>query len=172
VDQARSPSIRMGSDLGLISQGWCLLSLDKTARWVGPFLLGVQAGSNCSERWSNTGAKENMEYHRVAQHLVQSHVPPYSDAAKVPAGGTRGQSVGIPLGPPRCCGSMVREETKQHSEEWRNQILYLCQQAQMCTCVWALNKGFTRYLKGSAGHQVTKMCSGYGVWTSELDYLG
>jgi hypothetical protein len=28
-------------------------------------------------------------------------------------------------------------------------------------CVWALNKGFTGCLKGSAGHQVTNMCSGY-----------
>jgi hypothetical protein len=51
---------------------------------------------------------------------------------------------------------IVRQETKWHSEEWRTQILFLRRRAQMCTCVWALNKGFTRFLKGSAGHQVTK----------------
>jgi hypothetical protein len=71
-----------------------------------------------------------------------------------------------------CCGSIVRGETKRHSKEWRTQILILRQRAQTCTCVWALNKGFTRYLKGSVGHQVTKMCSGHGVLTSELDCLG
>jgi hypothetical protein len=45
VDQAPLPSSGMGPDLGLISQGWCLPSPEETARWVGPLLLGVQAGS-------------------------------------------------------------------------------------------------------------------------------
>jgi hypothetical protein len=83
------------------------------------------------------------------------------------------QITGGPMSPGfYCCGSVVRWETKRHSEEWRTQILFLRQWAQTCTCVWALNKGFTRYLNGSAGHQVTKMCSGYGVLTSELDCSG
>jgi hypothetical protein len=44
VDQAPLPPSGTGPELGLISQGWCLPSPDETARWVGPLLLGVQAG--------------------------------------------------------------------------------------------------------------------------------
>jgi hypothetical protein len=36
----------------------------------------------------------------VACHLIRSCVPPYSKAAQLPAGGSRGQLVGISLGPP------------------------------------------------------------------------
>jgi hypothetical protein len=32
MDQAPLPSIGMGPDFGLISRGWCLPSLDETAR--------------------------------------------------------------------------------------------------------------------------------------------
>nr|XP_020039535.1 actin-related protein 3-like [Castor canadensis] len=43
--------------------------------------------------WSTTGVKEDLEYHRVAHHLVQSGALPYSSAAQPPAGGTRGRDI-------------------------------------------------------------------------------
>jgi hypothetical protein len=63
------------------------------------FSMESKPGQDCSENWG-TRAKKDPEYHRVAHHLVQSRVPPYSDAAQLSAGDTRGQSVGILLGPP------------------------------------------------------------------------
>jgi hypothetical protein len=42
-----------------------------------------------------------------------------------------------------------------------NSDFILRQQAQTYTVSEHLNKGFIGYLKGSSGHQVTKMCSGY-----------
>jgi hypothetical protein len=63
------------------------------------FSVESKPGQDCSESWG-TGAKEDPESHWVARHLVRSRVPPYSNAAQTPAGGTTGQSVGISLGPP------------------------------------------------------------------------
>jgi hypothetical protein len=155
VDQAPLPSSGTGPDLGQISQGWCLLSPDKTARWVGPFLLGAQDGSRLFRelgRWGKGGPGIPLGGTPPRSVLC----PSLLWCSPALAGGSQGQSVGISLGPPNVGEYFDRQEAKQNSEEWITQILFLCQRTQTCTCVWALSKGFIGYSKGSAGRQVTR----------------
>jgi hypothetical protein len=112
VDQAPLPSSGMGPDLVLISQGWFLLSLERLPDELVHFSLESKLGQDCSESWS-AGEKEDPGYHQLAHHLIQSCVPPYSNATQLLSGGSRGQSVGILLGPPKMLGEYFhRRETK------------------------------------------------------------
>jgi hypothetical protein len=122
VDQAPLPSSGTGPDLGLISWGWCLPSPDKTARWVGPLLLGVRAGSRLFRELGHQGEGE--------PGIPSGGVPPHSVLCpsllrcSPAAGWWHKGPVGWNLaGASICCGNIVRGETKQHSEEWRTQIL-------------------------------------------------
>jgi hypothetical protein len=91
---------------------------------------------------------------------------------KIRTGGWNGSSVCVWRRCWHCCGSMVREETKPHSESGELRFNFYASRLRCVPVSEPLNKGFTRYLEGSAGHQVTKLCSVYGVLTSELDCLG
>jgi hypothetical protein len=91
---------------------------DRTWLWTDfPGKVLTESGWDCQMSWSTSpwspsrvktaqrdgaplGEKEDLECHRVACHLVQSCVPPYSYAAQLPTSGSRGQLVGILLGPP------------------------------------------------------------------------
>jgi hypothetical protein len=143
---------------------------------LAPLLVCIQRVFNHHCSWKMLFRKVSVQwsyrYLKLAVLSCFSCIFYFFIFYKIRTGGWNRSSVCVWRRCWHCCGSMVREETKPHSGEWRTQILFLRQRAQTCTCVWALNKGFTRYLKGSAGHQVTKLCSGYDVLTSELDCLG
>jgi hypothetical protein len=171
VDQAPLPSSGTGPDLGLISWGWCLPSLDESARWVGPLLLGVQAGPRLLRE---------MECHWVegGPGIPLGGMPPHSvpcpsllQCSLAAGWWHKGPVIWNLAGASRMLwqGSQRRNQVTLRGVENSEFYFFLHQRAQTCTCVWALNKGFTRYLKGSVGHQVTKMCSDHGVLTSEID---
>jgi hypothetical protein len=123
VDQAPVPSSGMEPDLGLISLGWCFQVQMRLPDELVHFSLESKLGQDCSQRWS-ARVKEDPEYHQVAHHLIQSRVPPYSDAAQPLSDGSRSQSVGISLGPPNVGEYFDRQKTKQHLEVWKTQILF------------------------------------------------
>jgi hypothetical protein len=124
VDQAPLPCSGTGPDLGLISWGWCLPSLDETATWVGLLLLGVQAESRLLRELGHQGEggpripSGGMPPHPVPCPSLFWCSPATSWWHKGPVGwNLAGASI--------CCGNIVRGETKWLSEEWRTQILIL-----------------------------------------------
>jgi hypothetical protein len=117
------PCSGMGPDLGLISWRWCLSSRDETARYSsGPLLLGVQAGSRLLRELGHQGEGEP----RISLGGTPPHSVPCPSLLRCsPATywwhkGPVGWNL---AGASICYGNIVRGETKQHSEEWRTQIL-------------------------------------------------
>jgi hypothetical protein len=94
----------------------------------------------------------------VVHHFVQSQVPPYSNAAQLLACGSRGQKGWNLTGASRNVEEILSDE--KPSDTWRNGELrfyfMLAVPDEFILIIWALNKVFTRYLKGSAGQQVTR----------------
>jgi hypothetical protein len=102
VDEAPLPCSGTGPNFGLIHRDDAYTVWTRLPDDLVHFSLESMPSQDCSEKWSATGVKEDLEFHWVARHLIQSSIPPYSDAAQLPAGGTRDQLVGISLEPPRC----------------------------------------------------------------------
>jgi hypothetical protein len=132
-----------------------LPSPDEIARQVGPLLLGVQSGQDYSGlELQGEGGPRILS---VAHSLIWSRVPPYSSAVQPPAGVHRARMVVISLGPPEMW-KYCQMRNQVTFREVENSDFILHQQSQMSShskC-WTPNNKFTRFLKGSAGHQVAR----------------